>query len=49
MTEISNFVMLSLKSFAEKNEPTSCQRSSEIMCRWNRMIDAVDKKYPYER
>lgn len=49
MNEASSFVMTALKSFAEKNDNKSCQRSSEITCRWNRMIDTIDKNYPYKR
>lgn len=47
MNEASSFVMTALKSFAEKNVNKSCQ--SEITCRWNRMIDTIDKNYPYKR
>lgn len=45
-TELTSFVLTSIESFADKQ---SRDPECGVSCRFSRMLDTVDKSYPWKR
>lgn len=50
-TELTSFVLTSIESFADKQRSALADGCPEggVSCRFSRMLDTIDKSYPWKR